>query len=661
VRLPDLLILGQEQWDHVERRNQLLIRALAARNPSTRFLFAEHALRLRNVSAWRWPQVVPVATNIWKTQLLRPVPDRLATGLSDVVEARQAAWAARRAGLDRPYLWSQDPHAARLLELLPVQGLIYDLTDDWAAFEPTAERRHDVQGQVAKLARSASLVVACSRALCELAERSGARPLYLPNAVDASSEPGAIPPDLARLPHPRIGYVGTLHSARLDVALLVRTAALRPEWSFVFIGPDLLRAPDRERLFAPANVYYLGTVPHSDVRHYIGGFDVALVPNLVTEFTASLDPLKTYEYLAVGVPVLATPAGVAPELAEHVHLASTAEELVTRAEQLIEEESNELAAARRLLVKEETWDARAAAVEEAMGLGGPPARRTGVSVVVVSYNTRELLKRCLASVAEQELDVQTIVVDNCSTDGSPAMVQEQFPGVELVRLTENVGFGAANNVAFARCQGEHILLLNSDAFLHRGALRALLDASRRHLTAAVVGPRLLNPDGTLQRSAWPCPDPVRLLIEATGLHRILRRTPFYEDLGIWDHRSERAVDFLSGACLLLRQGPLEEAGGFDERFYVYGEETDLQRRLHTRGWSVFLAPTASVTHIGGASATTPKNRLSQFYGAQLSFLRKHRGVGAVAAARFALLVGSLLRGRWQVARLALTPSLGRPR
>jgi GT2 family glycosyltransferase len=167
------------------------------------------------------------------------------------------------------------------------------------------------------------------------------------------------------------------------------------------------------------------------------------------------------------------------------------------------------------------------------------------------------------------------------------------------------------------------------------------------------GPKLLNVDGTLQRSAWPFPDPARLLLEALGLHRILRRTPFYDDLGVWEHDTERTVDFVIGACLLLRADALRDVSGFDETFWLYGEEADLQKRLTMRGFSVLFTPHAVATHVGGASAMESAERLRHFYAGQMNFLRKHNGRWAWPMARAALLLGSILRRRWAAARLAL--------
>jgi hypothetical protein len=654
-RLPDWLIIGQERWDQVERRNQLIVRALAGRNPRSRFLFVERPRRPRELRSWRRPMVRQVTSNVWVVQVVRPLPDGIGRRLSDRAECAQIRRAATSLGLDEPFLWTQDPRAASLVDHLPTSGVVYDLTDDWAAFEANPRRREVVRNWTETLGRRADLLIACSRSLADDARSWGAEPLLLPNAVDPPQPARPVPDALAEISQPRLGYAGTLHSARLDVGLVADAARARPDWSFVFVGPDLLARTDRERLFGGANVHHLGVCAHSDVRSYLEGFDIGLLPNLVTEFTRSLDPLKTYEYLAAGLPVIATPAGIPDELAPHVNLATTPEAFVRRAEDALRDDDGTRAKARRDAVADQTWDARAAEVERALGLMPSPPRTSEVSAVIVSFNTRDLLERCLTDLGAQDgVAVQTIVVDNGSTDGSPAMVRERFPGVELVALSENVGFARANNLAFERSRGEYVLLLNSDAFLHPDALRALIAAAIRNPQAGAVGARLLNPDGTLQRSAWPFPDPVRILLEAFGIHRLLRRTRFYEDLGVWAHDEERAVDFVIGACILLRADALAEVGGFDEQFWMYGEEADLERRLTDRGWSVILTPAANASHVGSASTTDSTVRIRHFYAGQRRFLRKHRGTGAWWVARFALLVGSVLRGRWRTAWVSVT-------
>jgi teichuronic acid biosynthesis glycosyltransferase TuaH len=679
-RLPDWLVLGQEPWDEVQRRNQLLIRALAGRHPRSRFLFAELPYRPRDLRDWRPPRLRRVAPNIWAIRPIRPLPGARLQRLSDWIECAQLRRAARALGLERPMLWTQDPRAATLVELLDVDGIVYDLTDDWAAFESDPLRRAAVQERIESLAARADLVLACSRPLERDARAWSEHVRYLPNAVEAPVDGGTEgePADVAALPRPRIGYAGTLHASRLDVELLRAAALLRPAWSFVLLGPDELSPADSSRLHGPANVHHLGVRPHAEVRGYLTAFDVCLVPHVVSDFTRSLDPLKLYEYLAAGRPVVATPVGNAPDLAEYILLAATPQELVEACERAIAADSSELAALRRGAVAGATWDERAEEIESALGAPRPrdgtnagegrdgegesPRGADGagasdderVSAVVVSFNTRDLLERCLLSLrAQAGVKLQTIVVDNASTDGSRELVRERFPEVELIELAHNMGFGPANNIAFERCDGEYVLLLNSDAFLADGALAELVATAARHPHAGAVGPRLLNPDGTLQRSAWPFPHAGRIMLEALGLHRPLRRLGVLDDLGTWEHDEERPVDFLIGACLLLRSSALSEVGGFDEAFWLYGEEADLQRRLAARGWQVVFTPRATAAHVGGASSARSQARLRSFYAGQRRFLAKHGTVVAAPTARLALLVGSALRRRWRAVRVAL--------
>src|SRR3954451_21291475 len=148
ARLPDWFVIGQENWDEVERRNQLLIRALAARNPRARFLFAEQPLRLRQWRRWRRPRPSQVAPNIWVVRAVRPLPDSVSQRLSDRMEAGQLRRAVRELGLERPYLWTQDPRCATLVDRLRVERIVYDLTDDWAAFESDPARRAEVQERI---------------------------------------------------------------------------------------------------------------------------------------------------------------------------------------------------------------------------------------------------------------------------------------------------------------------------------------------------------------------------------------------------------------------------------------------------------------------------------------------------------------------------------
>lgn len=218
--------------------------------------------------------------------------------------------------------------------------------------------------------------------------------------------------------------MGTLHAARLDIDVLVEAAKLRPSWSFVLIGPDLLEPADRGRLLGLANVHHLGVRPHPAIRGYLEGLDVCLVPHRDTEFTRSLDPLKLYEYLATGRPVVATPVAIVAELKSHIALASTAEELVVAAERAIALDSTQRSSARREAVAGATWEARAEELGSVLGIAGEPTPRREVCAVIVSINTRELLKRCLTDLrAQQGVDLHLgcrLSACSISTQGSDA-------------------------------------------------------------------------------------------------------------------------------------------------------------------------------------------------------------------------------------------------
>jgi N-acetylglucosaminyl-diphospho-decaprenol L-rhamnosyltransferase len=229
-----------------------------------------------------------------------------------------------------------------------------------------------------------------------------------------------------------------------------------------------------------------------------------------------------------------------------------------------------------------------------------------MAVAIVSFNTKRFLKRCLECVVAAR-PTAIVVVDNGSTDGSVKLVHEEFPQVRLIVNDENRGYGTAANQALAACNASAVLLLNSDAFLTADALDILGRYLAEHPRAAVVGPRLENPDGTLQRSTYSFPSAVDTFFGESGLHLAVRRIPFLRDrfLRTWEHDRERPVPWVLGAALAIRRSVFEAVGGFDERFFMYGEEVDLCRRLADAGFETHFVPLTSVVHYGGA--TTRRN------------------------------------------------------
>ena len=224
--------------------------------------------------------------------------------------------------------------------------------------------------------------------------------------------------------------------------------------------------------------------------------------------------------------------------------------------------------------------------------------RSRVACVVVTYDALPWIERCLASVAGS----QTIVVDNGSSDGTPDAVRDRFPRVRVVE-EQNRGLAAGWNRGIAEADAEHVLVLNADAWLVEDALARLVDAADRHPRAAAVGPRLLNPDGSLQRSVRGFPTAWRIATEYLYLRKLAPRSKtlnaFYG--AGFDHASERVVDWVMGSCMFVRRAAFDDVGPFDERYFLFSEEVDWMRRATDRGWSVVFTPDACCVHVGGAS------------------------------------------------------------
>ena len=261
-----------------------------------------------------------------------------------------------------------------------------------------------------------------------------------------------------------------------------------------------------------------------------------------------------------------------------------------------------------------------------------------ISVVVVTYNALPWIERCLESVRGHE----TIVVDHGSTDGTLELVRERFPEATLVEQ-ENKGLGAGSNAGMRLATGDYYLLLNADAWALGDAVERLAAFADEHSRAAVVGPKLLNPDGSLQRSVRGFPTLWRLATEYFFLRKLAPRTralnAFYG--ARFAHDRVREADFLMGACLLVRREAADTVGLFDEDFFMFSEETDWCYRFRQAGWSVYFFPGAEVVHVGGASHGG--GLFAENVRGQLRFLAKHRGTREAERARRLLLAGVRLR------------------
>jgi N-acetylglucosaminyl-diphospho-decaprenol L-rhamnosyltransferase len=261
-----------------------------------------------------------------------------------------------------------------------------------------------------------------------------------------------------------------------------------------------------------------------------------------------------------------------------------------------------------------------------------------VSVVVVAWNALPWLEQCLESVSGHE----TIVVDHGSTDGSRELVLERFPQARLIEQ-ENLGMGAGNNAGMRAARGRYYFLLNPDAWVTGDAIEKLVAFADEHPDAAVVGPRLLNPDGSLQRSARSFPTVWRLATEYLFIRKLAPRTRLLNPLyrGDFDHEEASEVDWLVGAALLVRREAADAVGLFDEDYFMFSEETDWMYRFREAGWSVWFDPGAEVVHVGGASHGG-RMYVENLRG-HLRFQAKNRGAREAERARRLLLWSLRLR------------------
>lgn len=241
-----------------------------------------------------------------------------------------------------------------------------------------------------------------------------------------------------------------------------------------------------------------------------------------------------------------------------------------------------------------------------------------ISVVIVSYNSRELLRACLTSI-ELEEPSEIVVIDNVSSDASAEMVRQDFPKVRLMKSEKNNGYGAAANRAIASCSSKYVLLLNCDTLLSPGSLQALSDYLDQHPQVAIVGPSLVNPDGTPQPSCFRFPTPFQTFLNETSLSQIR-----IGNLSNGSPRVAQAVPWVLGAALAIRRLAFESLGGFDSSFFMYFEEVDLCYRLNKAGWQTHFTPAAIVTHVGGASTKQQRSRMVlQLYKSLCHFYQLH--------------------------------------
>jgi GT2 family glycosyltransferase len=274
-----------------------------------------------------------------------------------------------------------------------------------------------------------------------------------------------------------------------------------------------------------------------------------------------------------------------------------------------------------------------------------------VSIIIVNFNTRPLVLKCLESIfrTTRRLDFEVILVDNASTDGSIKAVVARFPSVEILAQEENLGFARANNLAIKRSRGKFILLLNPDTELVDGVVSILARFLEDHPDAGAAGCRLLNSDGSLQASSYNFPTVPGVFASVFRLKKViplrwLREGP----LGGWigsrvryfdRHLSTQRVDFVTGACMMVKGSVVDEVGLLDESFFIYFEEIDWCYRMREAGWFTYFVPSArALHHIGQSSRQVSRRSFLEMHRSRLHYYRKHFPAASLAVVKAILCV-----------------------
>jgi len=268
-------------------------------------------------------------------------------------------------------------------------------------------------------------------------------------------------------------------------------------------------------------------------------------------------------------------------------------------------------------------------------------------VVIVNWNTLRELEECLRSVRKAgSRGTEVVVIDNASPDGSAEMVRRKFADVRLIENRENLGFAKAANHGISASHGRYVFLLNPDAEVHPGALAALVHFGDDNADVGIFGPKILNPDGSIQYSCRRFPTLAAGIFRNSFLGRLFANNPYTREylMADWDHNEPRDVDWVSGAALVARRDLLDDVGPLDERFFMYCEDVDLAYRAKQKGWRVMYFPGATVVHARARSSDQDPNRMiAEFHKSMYRFFKKHYAAESSIVTRMLVPAGLFLR------------------
>lgn len=460
--------------------------------------------------------------------------------------------------------------------------IVYDCMDEWNTFPGMTDT---LLAQEERLVRSADVLVVTAQRLWDKWSGQNPNPVLARNGADFDHFHNPPPNDLLDGErHPIIGYFGAI-ADWFDLELMIRLARERPDYTFVLLG-GVFNIPVSELRYL-SNVHVLGQKPYALMPAYLQHFDVCLIPFKVNAITEATDPVKFYEYISQGKPVVAVRM---PELfpyQDYMYIADDPNDFIAKVDLAVSEQDTALRENRIALARQNTWRRRVNLIKQTIVQAHPP-----ISVCIVSYNNLHYTRLCLESVYRNSLypNLEVIVVDNGSDDGSVDYLQSivvDYPSLRLILNRHNLGFAAANNQALRQAKGDVLVLLNNDTVVPNGWLPKLIHHLKDRRIGLVVS--VTNFSGNESRIEVPYHDLAGMEEFAAVYTR--------------DHEGQ-VFDIRVAAmyCVAMRREVYQKVGPLDEQFTIgLFEDDDYSHRVRLAGWRVVCAEDAYIHHFGQAS------------------------------------------------------------